>query len=156
MLCGLLPPTSGHLSVAGYNLRTTNAQARRIIGYVAQKFSLYGTLTVRENLEFFGGIYGLSKQEIKQRIQEVLAQFSLEDKEDTVAATLPLGYKQRLSMAAALLQKPAILFLDDRPVVSIRQRDAAYWHRLPIWPIEEPRLLLRRTSWKKRSTATAL
>ena len=113
MLCGLLPPTSGHLSVAGYNLRTANAQARRIIGYVAQKFSLYGTLTVRENLEFFGGIYGLSKQEIKQRIQEVLAQFSLEDKEDTVAATLPLGYKQRLSMAAALLQKPAILFLDE-------------------------------------------
>ena len=80
---------------------------------MAQKFSLYGTLTVRENLEFFGGIYGLSKQEIKQRIQEVLAQFSLEDKEDTVAATLPLGYKQRLSMAAALLQKPAILFLDE-------------------------------------------
>ncbi len=113
MLCGLLPPTSGYLSVAGYNLRTDNAQARRSIGYVAQKFSLYGTLTVHENLEFFGGIYGLTKKASKQRIEEVLAQFNLKDKEYAVAATLPLGYKQRLSMAAALLHKPEILFLDE-------------------------------------------
>ena len=113
MLCGLLPASSGELSVAGVNLRTARAAARAYVGYVAQKFSLYGMLTVRENLEFFGGAYGLPRQKIRERIKEVLSQFGLSGAEDRMAGDLPGGYKQRLSMAAALLHEPKILFLDE-------------------------------------------
>ena len=113
MLCGLLPASSGELSVAGVNLRTARAAARANVGYVAQKFSLYGMLTVRENLEFFGGAYGLPRQKIRERIKEVLSQFGLSGAEDRMAGDLPGGYKQRLSMAAALLHEPKILFLDE-------------------------------------------
>lgn len=113
MLCGLLPASSGELSVAGVNLRTARAAARANVGYVAQKFSLYGMLTVRENLEFFGGAYGLPRQKIKERMKEVLSQFGLSGAEDRMAGDLPGGYKQRLSMAAALLHEPKILFLDE-------------------------------------------
>lgn len=113
MLCGLLPASSGELSVAGVNLRTARAAARTNVGYVAQKFSLYGMLTVRENLEFFGGAYGLPRQKIKERIKEVLSRFGLSGAEDRMAGDLPGGYKQRLSMAAALLHEPKILFLDE-------------------------------------------
>ena len=113
MLCGLLPASSGELSVAGVNLRTARAAARANVGYVAQKFSLYGMLTVRENLEFFGGAYGLPRQKIRERIKEVLSQFGLSGAEDRMAVDLPGGYKQRLSMAAALLHEPKILFLDE-------------------------------------------
>ena len=113
MLCGLLPASSGELSVAGVNLRTARAAARTNVGYVAQKFSLYGMLTVRENLEFFGGAYGLPRQKIRERIKEVLSQFGLSGAEDRMAGDLPGGYKQRLSMAAALLHEPKILFLDE-------------------------------------------
>ena len=113
MLCGLLPASSGELSVAGVNLRTARVAARANVGYVAQKFSLYGMLTVRENLEFFGGAYGLPRQKIKERIKEVLSRFGLSGAEDRMAGDLPGGYKQRLSMAAALLHEPKILFLDE-------------------------------------------
>ena len=80
---------------------------------MAQKFSLYGMLTVQENLEFFGGAYGLPRQKIKERMKEVLSQFGLSGAEDRMASDLPGGYKQRLSMAAALLHEPKILFLDE-------------------------------------------
>lgn len=113
MLCGLLPASSGELSVAGVNLRTARAAARANVGYVAQKFSLYGMLTVRENLEFFGGAYGLTRSRIKKRMEAVLSQFNLRGVENTIAGDLPGGYKQRLSMAAALLHEPKILFLDE-------------------------------------------
>lgn len=113
MLCGLLPATSGSLAVAGVNLRTARTQARANIGYVAQKFSLYPTMTVDENLNFYGGVYGLSDARLKQRISEVKQQFQLVDAADTPAEQLPVGYKQRLSMAAALLHEPRILFLDE-------------------------------------------
>ena len=113
MLCGLLPASGGELSVAGVNLRTARAAARANVGYVAQKFSLYGMLTVRENLEFFGGAYGLSWPKIKERIKVVLSRFDLVGAEDRMAGDLPGGYKQRLSMAAALLHEPKILFLDE-------------------------------------------
>lgn len=113
MLCGLLPASSGELSVAGVNLRTARAAARTNVGYVAQKFSLYGMLTVRENLEFFGGAYGLTRSRIKKRMEAVLSQFDLRGVENTIAGDLPGGYKQRLSMAAALLHEPKILFLDE-------------------------------------------
>ena len=113
MLCGLLPLTSGFLSVAGVNLRTARTRARVNIGYVAQKFSLYGDLTVKENLSFFGGVYGLDKERLRQRMEEVLTEFGLVGRENTAAKDLPGGYKQRLAMAAALLHEPQILFLDE-------------------------------------------
>lgn len=111
MLCGLLPATSGVLEVAGMNLRTARAQARLRIGYVSQKFALYGNLSVRENLAFFGGAYGLRGKKLKDRMAEVMEQFGL-----TPAAKsglLPGGYKQRLAMAVALIHEPEILFLDE-------------------------------------------
>ena len=111
MLCGLLPATSGHLEVAGMNLRTARAKARARIGYVSQKFALYGNLTVRENLTFFGGAYGLSGKHLAQQIETSLAQFSLDP--DAISVELPGGFKQRLSMAAALLHEPEIVFLDE-------------------------------------------
>jgi ABC-2 type transport system ATP-binding protein len=111
MLCGLLPATSGQLKVAGLDLRTARAEARARIGYVSQKFALYGNLSVKENLQFFAGAYGLRGARAKDRVEAVARQFHLE-----LAATsgiLPGGYKQRLAMAASLLHQPEILFLDE-------------------------------------------
>ena len=113
MLCGLLPATSGELFVGGVDVRRHRNKAREGIGYVAQKFSLYGNLTVQENLHFYGGIYGLWGRKLSQRIDEVVGEFGLLEKLGQVADSLPLGYKQRLSMAAALLHRPKILFLDE-------------------------------------------
>ena len=111
MLCGLLPATSGHLEVAGRNLRTARAEARGRIGYVSQKFALYGNLSVRENLEFFGGAYGLRGKALKARVAASLEQFDLEP--SAQSGILPAGYKQRLAMATGLLHEPDILFLDE-------------------------------------------
>jgi ABC-2 type transport system ATP-binding protein len=111
MLCGLLPATSGHLEVAGVNLRTARAEARRRIGYVAQKFALYGNLTVRENLEFFGGAYRLRGNALRRRVAAVIERFGLDP--SAISGLLPGGYKQRLAMAAGLLHEPEILFLDE-------------------------------------------
>ena len=111
MLCGLLPATSGQLEVAGLNLRRARAKARARIGYVAQKFALYGNLTVRENLEFFGGAYGLRGDALRGRVAATVEQFGLEP--TARSGTLPGGYKQRLAMAAGLLHQPEILFLDE-------------------------------------------
>ena len=111
MLCGLLPATSGHLEVAGRNLRTARAEARGRIGYVSQKFALYGNLSVRENLEFFGGAYGLRRKALKARVAASLEQFDLDP--SAQSGILPAGYKQRLAMATGLLHEPDILFLDE-------------------------------------------
>lgn len=111
MLCGLLPATSGHLEVAGLNLRTARAEARGRIGYVSQKFALYSNLSVRENLEFFGGAYGLQGKALRARIAASLEQFDLEPAAQS--GLLPAGYKQRLAMATGLLHQPDILFLDE-------------------------------------------
>ena len=111
MLCGLLPATSGHLEVAGRNLRKARAEARGHIGYVSQKFALYGNLSVRENLTFFGGAYGLRGALLRRRVAESLAQFGLDP--DARSGLLPAGYKQRLAMAAGLIHQPEILFLDE-------------------------------------------
>jgi ABC-2 type transport system ATP-binding protein len=111
MLCGLLPATSGHLEVAGVNLRTARAQARGRIGYVSQKFALYGDLSVRANLEFFGGAYGLRGRVLQMRVAAALEQFGLPGA--VRSGDLPGGYRQRLAMAAGLLHEPEILFLDE-------------------------------------------
>ena len=113
MLCGLLSASSGQLSVAGVDLRHAANQARQNIGYMAQKFSLYGNLTVMQNLKFFASTYGLFKQAQKHRIEWAFETFELESYRHTNANDLPLGYKQRLSFAVALMHEPKILFLDE-------------------------------------------
>ncbi len=111
MLCGLLPASGGTIEVAGVNLRTARAQARGRIGYVSQKFALYGNLTVRENLQFFGAAYGLRGKALRGRIDEMLERFGLDPA--AKSGILPAGFRQRLAMAAALLHEPDILFLDE-------------------------------------------
>ena len=111
MLCGLLPATSGSLQVAGANLREAPARARARIGYVAQKFSLYATLTVRENLAFYGAAYGLHGRQLTERMDAMLQRFDLDPEAES--GLLPAGYRQRLAMAAGLIHAPDILFLDE-------------------------------------------
>ena len=95
------------------NLRQARREGRKKLGYVAQKFSLYSNLSVKENLRFYGGAYGLWGKKLQARMAEVMREFQLTDRADVMAAALPGGYKQRLSMAAALLHEPQILFLDE-------------------------------------------
>ncbi len=113
MLCGLLPATEGVLLVAGLDLRHAAAAARARIGYMSQKFSLYGNLSVAENLRFFSSAYGLSGLRQREQIEWALAQFELGPMADTNSLDLPLGHKQRLAMACALMHEPEILFLDE-------------------------------------------
>ena len=113
MLCGLLPASDGFLEVGGINLRTARVSARKKIGYVSQKFSLYGNLTTEENLQFFGRAYGLYGKALKQRLSEVIDEFDLSAFYKTPTIQIPGGFKQRLSMATALLHKPEVLFLDE-------------------------------------------
>ena len=113
MLCGLLPASSGQLSVAGMDLRVAAARARGRIGYMAQKFSLYTNLSVLQNLRFFSSAYGLHGKQQTRRIRWALDTFELQEYADANAGDLPLGYKQRLSFAAALMHEPEILFLDE-------------------------------------------
>jgi ABC-2 type transport system ATP-binding protein len=113
MLCGLLPETSGSLSVAGVDLHVARTEARAKIGYVSQKFSLYSNMSVLSNLIFYGTIYGLTPSMLKRRITQVAHEFFLQDRMREKAGSLPGGYKQRLSMACALIHRPKILFLDE-------------------------------------------
>jgi ABC-2 type transport system ATP-binding protein len=130
MLCGLLPPTGGFLRVAGFDLRHAPAAARRKIGYMAQKFALYGDLTVKENLEFFGSAYGLHDKRLRERIQTVIRQFDLEGRENSPSGQLPGGFKQRLAMAVALLHEPEILFLDEPTSGTDPLKRRQFWRRI--------------------------
>jgi ABC-2 type transport system ATP-binding protein len=113
MLCGLLPASAGHLEVAGVDLRYAASAARARIGYMSQKFSLYGNLSVAQNLGFFASAYGLSGALRARRIGWAVSEFELADYGEQLAADLPLGYKQRLAMACALMHQPEIIFLDE-------------------------------------------
>jgi ABC-2 type transport system ATP-binding protein len=130
MLCGLLPATSGELTVAGRDLRHAAAKARSRLGYMAQRFSLYVDLTVNENLGFFASAYGLGRVSRKQRIAWALETFELAEYAGSKSGDLPLGYKQRLAMAAALLHEPDILFLDEPTsgVDPLARRE--FWQRI--------------------------
>jgi ABC-2 type transport system ATP-binding protein len=130
MLCGLLPPTSGSLQVAGVNLRRAPAAARRKIGYMSQKFALYGDLTVMENLEFFGSAYGLYDTRLRERIETVIRQFDLEGREKSVSGQLPGGFKQRLAMSVGLLHEPEILFLDEPTSGTDPLKRREFWRRI--------------------------
>src|SRR5690606_9655234 len=107
MLTGLLAPTSGRASVAGYDIRTQADQVRRRIGYMSQRFSLYEDLTVRENITLYGGIYGLSDAEIRERGSALVEELRLREARDERVARLPLGWKQKLAFSVALLHRPA-------------------------------------------------
>ena len=113
MLCGLLTPSAGSGSVAEHDLRTARADARQSLGYMAQKFSLYGDLSVRQNLDFFAGIYGLAGRARDDAIESMAAIFHLEPYLRTNSGTLPLGFKQRLALACAVMHQPPVLFLDE-------------------------------------------
>src|SRR5262245_3023955 len=113
MMCGLLTPTSGRARVMGIDLAQSPSQARQHLGYMAQKFSLYGNLTVRQNLNFFSGAYGLWGSHQHQVVKEMIEIFKLEPFLATTPDTLPLGFKQRLALACAVMHEPGILFLDE-------------------------------------------
>jgi ABC-2 type transport system ATP-binding protein len=130
MLCGLLPASGGELEVAGVNLRRAPAQARQRIGYMSQKFSLYGALSVAQNLEFFSIAYGLRGRRRGQRIAWALQAFELGPNRQTTSRDLSLGYKQRLALACALMHEPDILFLDEPTsgVDPLARRE--FWRRI--------------------------
>jgi ABC-2 type transport system ATP-binding protein len=113
MLIGLLAPSEGQAHVAGFDVRTQRDSIRRNIGYMSQRFSLYPDLTVRENIRLYGGIYGLSDSEIRDRAKALLDSLGLSGSADTLVASLPLGWKQKLAFSVALLHEPRIVFLDE-------------------------------------------
>ncbi|WP_133680748.1 ATP-binding cassette domain-containing protein [Paludibacterium purpuratum] len=113
MMCGLLTPSAGDARVMGIDLKRSASQARQQLGYMAQKFSLYGKLSVAANLRFFSGVYGLRGEVQRAKIDEMVRVFALGPYLDTVPNDLPLGFKQRLALACALMHEPAILFLDE-------------------------------------------
>ena len=113
MICALSKPTSGQVTINGFDLAKAKHDARATIGYVSQKFSLYRKLSVYQNLEYFGLSYGLKPKALKERIKELLSEFNLEDFKNINSETLPFGIQRQLSMACALIHKPKILFLDE-------------------------------------------
>ena len=113
MLCGLLKPSAGKATVAGYDVYKQTEKIKQNIGYMSQKFSLYDDLTIGENIEFYGGIYGLSKDLIESRRKKLLDQVGLTDIADTMTKDIPVGFKQRLALGTALLHDPPIIFLDE-------------------------------------------
>jgi ABC-2 type transport system ATP-binding protein len=130
MLCGLLPPSGGTLTVAGVDVRQASASARQHLGYVAQKFSLYGQLTVGENLDFFARAYGLGGGKKRERLAWAMSQFNLEPFVHLPSEQLPGGFKQRLAMAAALLHRPEILFLDEPTSGADPFARREFWQRI--------------------------
>jgi ABC-2 type transport system ATP-binding protein len=113
MLCGLLPPTEGEMLLAGERGSLRSQHVRKKIGYMSQKFSLYDDLSIQENLDFFGGVYGVPEQERREKTKWVLAFSGLEGKQDQVTGSLPGGWKQRVAFGAAIMHEPSVLFLDE-------------------------------------------
>jgi len=113
MMCGLLTPTTGNCSISGLNFKDAPGEARSRLGYMAQKFSLYGDLSVIENLDFFSGVYGLKGKSRKDLIELVMETFELRQYMNALTNSLPLGIKQRLAMGCSLMHGPDVLFLDE-------------------------------------------
>jgi len=113
ILCGLSSPTSGIVKVAGFDVYRETNKIKQNIGYMSQKFSLYENLTVMENIRFYAGIYGLTKKIIDERMEELLTDLNIRELKDTLIASLPLGWKQKLAFSIAIFHKPKIVFLDE-------------------------------------------
>jgi ABC-2 type transport system ATP-binding protein len=133
MLCGLLRPSAGRASVAGFDVERQPEAVRAHIGYMSQKFSLYGDLTCRENLRFFGGVYRVPRRELQDRMQFVIEMAGLAGREDLLVRTLAGGWKQRLALGCAILHRPPVLFLDEPTSGVEPQARRHFWdliHRL--------------------------
>ncbi len=113
MMSGLLLPTSGTATIAGYDILTQSKLIKRNIGYMSQRFSLYGDLTVFENMQLFGTIYRIPRKELKERIMGSLAELNMDKQANTLVNAIPLGWKQKLAFATAILHRPHIVFLDE-------------------------------------------
>ena len=113
ILCGLSYPSSGSATVAGFDVYHQQEKIKRSIGYMSQKFSLYEDLSAVENIEFFGGIYGVDRKEIKSRSKDLLVKLGLEKEANKLVGELPLGWKQKLSFSVAIFHRPQIVFLDE-------------------------------------------
>ncbi len=113
MLIGISNPTSGKANVAGFDVYTHTEDIKKNIGYMSQKFALYDDLTVKENITFLGGIYGLSRKRIKEKSDTLIEELGLQNVANTLVGSLPLGWKQKLSFSVALLHDPKIVFLDE-------------------------------------------
>lgn len=113
MLCGLSLPTSGEAMVAGFDLYRNADKIKRNIGYMSQKFSLYEDLTIRENIRFYGGIYGLSNKQIKEKTEEMMEELRLVDQVNSLVKSLPLGWRQKVAFSVAMVHNPKIVFLDE-------------------------------------------
>jgi ABC-2 type transport system ATP-binding protein len=113
MLCGLSVPTSGTATIAGFDVYRQREEIKKNIGYMSQKFSLYDDLTVLENIQFFGGIYGLTNEQIKNKGKDLVTRLGLANEANRLVATLPLGWKQKLAFSVAILHDPQIVFLDE-------------------------------------------
>ncbi len=113
MLIGISRPTSGKATVAGFDVYTETESIKKNIGYMSQRFALYDDLTVKENITFFGGIYGLSRADIREKRNQLVEELGLEDISNKLVGSLPLGWKQKLSFSVSLLHNPKIVFLDE-------------------------------------------
>lgn len=113
MLSGLLHPTSGEATVAGFDVYKEQKKIKQNIGYMSQKFSLYEHLTVKENIEFYGGVYGLQKKEIATRMDALMKKLNFENQKNKLVASLPLGWKQKIAFSSAIFHRPKIVFLDE-------------------------------------------
>ena len=113
MLIGISNPTAGEALVAGFDVKTNAEKVKKSIGYMSQKFSMYDDLTVKENITFFGGIYGLTRAEIKTKTEILINELGLHEVVNSLVGSLPLGWKQKLSFSVALLHEPKIVFLDE-------------------------------------------
>ncbi|WMO13795.1 ABC transporter ATP-binding protein [Pseudoalteromonas piscicida] len=130
MLTGLLTPTKGHVSIMGKDVQAHGESLRNRLGYMTQKFSLYESLSVLENLEFVAKIYGLSRNDVKRRVAELLQEYQLEDKKSVQSSALSGGQKQRLALAAAVIHKPELLFLDEPTSAVDPENRRAFWEQL--------------------------
>jgi len=113
MLCGLWKPTAGEASVAGYNIYKQTEQIKKTIGYMSQRFSLYEDLTVKENITFYGGIYGLQDKTIKDKTEYLIKKLDIEKNQNKLVKSIPLGWKQKLAFSVAIIHNPKIVFLDE-------------------------------------------
>ncbi|MCW3083128.1 MAG: ABC-type multidrug transport system, ATPase component [Bacteroidetes bacterium] len=113
MLCGLSIPTSGAASIAGFDVYKQTEKIKRNIGYMSQKFSLYEDLTVLENINFFGGIYGLTNSQLREKSEQLVTKLGLQKESKKLVGELPLGWKQKLAFSVAILHEPKIVFLDE-------------------------------------------